>query len=72
MLLRGFDHGDGDLLVGGFLPHGMRQNKAVLIFQDANTQAQFDGDAGLALADQFGVRLKQRKHPFGMGDGFAF
>ena len=43
----------------------------MLVFHDADPQAQFDRHAGLALADPFGVRLEHGKHFLLMGDGFS-
>jgi hypothetical protein len=47
------------------------QDKPVLVFHDADPQAQFKRHTRLSLADPFGVRLEYRKYFLRMGDGFA-
>ena len=70
-LLGLFDHGDGDLVVGGPFHHLVVENEAVAVIKDAHPQAQFDRYAGLALADPFGVGLDQGEDLFFVGDDFT-
>jgi hypothetical protein len=59
------------LIVGLSLHDLMMQDELMLVFQDADHDAQLDRDAGLALADPFGVRLKHREHLILVRNGFA-
>ena len=43
----------------------------MMVFHDADSQAQFNWDTGLAFADPFGVGLEQGQDFFVMGNGFA-
>jgi hypothetical protein len=43
----------------------------MVVFHDADPQAQFNRDTGLAFANPFGMRFKQGKDFFGMGNGFT-
>jgi len=49
----------------------MVQNELVLVFQDADLDAQLHGDARLAFADPFGVRLEDREYFLVVRDDFS-
>lgn len=54
-------HLQRDLIIGLLLHHLVVQDELVLALKDAHLHAQFHGNAGLALADPFGVGLKEGK-----------
>ena len=69
--LCGFNHRNSDFVVGGLLHDLTVQYKAMIVFHDADPQAQFNRDTGFAFANPFGMRLEQGQDFFVMGNGFA-
>jgi hypothetical protein len=50
----------------------MMQNKTPLILQNADSQAQFNGNTGLTFDDPFGVFLKNGEYLLILGNDLTF
>lgn len=66
------DHADGDLVVSLFLHDLVMEDKAVVVFEKAHPQSQFDGHTGLAFADPFRMRLEDREDLLVMRNHLTF
>ncbi len=52
------NNGDGNLIIGFLMHQAVMKDKLILIFDNADFQAQFHRYPGFAFADPFGVRFK--------------
>jgi hypothetical protein len=70
-LLRFLDHSDRYIHIDFLLHNPVMKNKAMLIFDNAHQDTQFDRHPRFSFADPFGIRFKNGKDFFWVRNLFA-